>query len=160
MQQYTVPQFIDVEAKIIGPITTRQFLILLVAAIACFIFYKVFDFSLFLTLSILVVIFAGMFAFLKVNGRPFHFFLLNMIQTLTKPSVRVWNHRVADVQEKEKSEIKYENVGVNKELNQARLAELSLIVDTKGKYQGEGNPGNPKGPKGPKGPEISPEKSK
>ena len=30
MQMFTVPQFIDVEDKIIGPITTRQFIICLV----------------------------------------------------------------------------------------------------------------------------------
>ena len=33
MQQFTVPQFIDVEPKIIGPITTRQFLIFLAAGL-------------------------------------------------------------------------------------------------------------------------------
>ena len=155
MQQYTVPQFIDVEAKIIGPITTRQFLIFLVAAILCFIFYKVFDFSLFLTLSILLVLLAGTFAFVKVNGRPFHFFLLNLIQTLCKPRLRVWNHRVADTVEKENQEIKYENVGVNKELNKARLAELSLIIDTKGRCQGgevSENPDNSENQSPPTGP--------
>jgi hypothetical protein len=93
--------------------------------------------------AILTVLLAGTFAFVKVNGRPFHLFLLNMIQTLRKPSLRVWNHRAANAAQKEETEIKYENVGVNKQLDEARLAELSLIIDTKGKYQGEGNPGSP-----------------
>ncbi|KKS92044.1 MAG: hypothetical protein UV69_C0039G0006, partial [Parcubacteria group bacterium GW2011_GWE2_43_12] len=30
MQQFVVPQFIDVEDKIIGPITVRQFIIIMV----------------------------------------------------------------------------------------------------------------------------------
>ena len=39
-----------------------------------------------------------------------------------------------------KGMFKFEEVIVNKKLNEAQLAELSLIIDTKGKYQGdEGN---------------------
>ena len=40
MDRYNVPQFIDVEAKIIGPITARQFIIMLVACGLTFIWYK------------------------------------------------------------------------------------------------------------------------
>jgi len=142
MQQYTVPQFIDVEAKIIGPITTRQFLIFLAAALIIFISYKIFDFGLFLTIGIFVFLLAGTFAFLKVNGRPFHYFVLNLVQTLKKPKVRVWNHQQASFEEKENKEFKFEEVVVNKKLNEAQLAELSLIVDTKGKYKGEDEGGD------------------
>lgn len=138
MQQFTVPQFIDVEAKIIGPITTRQFLIFLVAALLIFIFYKVFDFALFVTASIFVVAVSGTFAFLKINGRPFHYFMLNLIQTLRKPGLRVWNHKIMTFEEKENKEVKFEETFVNKEINAAQVAELSLIIDTKGKYRGEG----------------------
>ena len=45
MQQFTVPQFIDVEDKIIGPITTRQFVIMLAGFTLIGISYKLFDFS-------------------------------------------------------------------------------------------------------------------
>jgi hypothetical protein len=138
MQQYTVPQFIDVEAKIIGPITTRQFLIFLGAAILIFVCFKVFDFALFLTVGIFIFLVAGVFAFLKINGRPFHYFVLNLIQTLKKPGLRVWNHRTANFEAKENKEVKFEETVVNKKISPAQLAELSLIVDTKGKYQGDG----------------------
>jgi hypothetical protein len=139
MQQYTVPQFIDVEAKIIGPITTRQFLIFLGAALIIFISYKIFDFGLFLTIAIIVFLLAGTFAFLKINGRPFHYFVLNLIQTLKKPGLRVWNHQSSSFEEKENKEVKFEETIVNKKLNEAQLEELSLIIDTKGKYKGENN---------------------
>ena len=143
MQQFTVPQFIEVESKIIGPLTTRQFLIMLTAAIIIFLCYKLFDFTLFLLLGVLVFMFAGIFAFLKINGRPFHAFLLNFLQTMRKPGIRVWNHRLSTYMEKEQQEIKYEATEVNKEMKQERLAELSLIIDTKGRYQGEaGSPDN------------------
>ena len=43
MQQFTVPQFIDFEDKIIGPITTRQFLILMGGFVAIALCYAIFD---------------------------------------------------------------------------------------------------------------------
>jgi len=81
MQQFVVPQFIDVENKIIGPITTRQFVIFLVGALFIGAAYKLFDFALFITVGILILGICGIFAFGRINGRPFHYFLLNLIQT-------------------------------------------------------------------------------
>lgn len=138
MQQFTVPQFIDVEPKIIGPITLRQFLIFLGAALVIFIFYKIFDFGTFVILGILVFAFSGIFAFLKINGRPFHYFILNLIQAVKKPSLRIWNHKANNFEDKQEKQIKYENVLTpDKYFAKEKLAELSLIVDTKGKYKGE-----------------------
>jgi len=138
MQQFKVPQLIDVESKIIGPITTRQFLIFVVAAIMMGLSYKLFDFALFLTVAIIIFAIAGTFAFLKVNGRPFHFFVLNFIQTAKKPNPRVWNHKLQAEEKGEIKNIKFEEIIPTKEsFGHSRLAELSLIVDTQGKYQGD-----------------------
>lgn len=139
MQQFTVPQFIDVESKIIGPITTRQFLIFLGAAIVIGISYRIFDFSLFLTVAIVVVLISGVFAFLKINGRPFHFFVLNFVQTIRRANVRVWNHRLNPLEQYTKEpEIKKEILAPVKETYQSsRLADLALVVDTKGRYRGD-----------------------
>lgn len=139
MQQFTVPQFIDVESKIIGPITTRQFLIILAAAVIVGISYKLFDFSLFLTITVVVLIITAVFAFVKVNGRPFHYFVLNITQTLRRPGIRVWNNRLTVFEEIDRTPfVKPEQKPVVKEpYKKSRLAELALVVDTKGKYKGE-----------------------
>ncbi len=139
--KYTVPQFIDAEDKIMGPITTRQFLILLVVAFFCFIAYKLFDFALFLLVAIFWVIVGGILAFMRVNGQPFHFFLLNLVQTLRKPALRVWD------KELETSElnnlVKHKpppppKVRIKKEvLATSKLNELTLVVNTGGVYNPE-----------------------
>lgn len=139
MQQFTVPQFIDVESKIIGPITSRQFLILLGAAVIIGLSYKFFDFTLFLTIGMITFLIAILFAFVKINGRPFHFFVLNLTQTFRRPGTRVWNNRLgffADAPETTfvKPEIK---PVVKEPFKKSHLAELALIVDTKGRYKGE-----------------------
>ncbi|MEK7202768.1 MAG: PrgI family protein [Patescibacteria group bacterium] len=139
--QFTVPQFIDVEDKIIGPITSRQFIIMLAAFILIAIFYKIFDFTLFAIASALVISISGALSFAKVNGRPFHFFILNFIQTLKRPKTRVWNHTIgkteADYKIEEKKKTEQVSAPLTKRYNVSRLAELSLIVDTKGVYKGD-----------------------
>jgi hypothetical protein len=141
MQQFTVPQFIDVEAKVIGPITSRQFIIILAGFIIISISYKLFDFSLFLTIAILTLIISGTFAFAKINGRPFHFFILNFIQTIKRAKLRVWNNAVGKIDydyEKDETETAVEILPPSvKHYTTSRLAELSLIVDTGGAYRGE-----------------------
>jgi len=90
MQQFVVPQFIDVEDKVIGPITVRQFIIMLVGGGLIFIAYKLADFALFLLEFVLIAAVTFIIAFIKINGRPIHYFLLNIIQTSRRPRVRVW----------------------------------------------------------------------
>jgi hypothetical protein len=139
MQQFTVPQFIDVESKIIGPITTRQFLIILGAAIVVGISYRFFDFSLFLVITVVTFLITVLFAFVKINGAPFHQFVLSMLKTLRRPGIRVWNNRaIAPTNFTTAPVIKPDEQPLAKEFyKKSRLAELSLIVDTKGRYKGE-----------------------
>ncbi len=141
MQKFTVPQFIEVEDKIFGPITVRQFVIILVDGIFLAIVYKLADLTLF---ALFLIIFGGfglVLAFVKINGQQFHYFLLNLFQTLRKPAIRVWFKKYAD------SELRY----LMKEeklppppaplLKEARLvshlSDLALVVDTGGKYEPE-----------------------
>jgi len=136
--RYTVPQFIDVEDKILGPITVRQFVIMLATGLIMFILYKTLDFSAFLLFAILTFAIGGTIAFFRVNGQPFHFFMLNVVQTLVKPRLRVWNKELDDSEIKaiiqapppppSPTRIKKQPLGTSK------LSELSLVVNTGGVY--------------------------
>ncbi|BFD24813.1 MAG: PrgI family protein [Candidatus Parcubacteria bacterium] len=138
MQQFTVPQFIDVEDKIIGPITTRQFVILLAGGILIAIFYKLLDFAAFIFAALLILGLSAVLAFVKINGRPFHFFLLNLLQTFRRPKLRVWNNRYGHPADTDRiPTLKFDNAKNAKEyFERSRLAELALIVDTQGEYRG------------------------
>lgn len=142
MQQFTVPQFIDVEDKIIGPITSRQFVIMLVVGLMIVLNYKIFDFTGFLIVSVPEFGISLTIAFIKVNGRPFHFFILNLIQTFKRKSLRIWsnaNSELASGFEEIVEATKAEHIVVSKPLpyRSSRLDEISLIVDTQGAYKGE-----------------------
>jgi hypothetical protein len=142
MQQVTVPQFLDVEDKIIGPITIRQFIEMMIGGGIIFIFYKVFDFSLFVAAGLIVMGITLMFAFARVNGQAFHLFLLNLIATFKNPKLKVWKKTVsvADIKAdfKKPPETKVATVIISKKpVTSSKLSEMSLIVDTGGVYTGE-----------------------
>ena len=143
MEQITVPQFLDVEDKVFGPITVRQFAEIVIGGLMIFIYYKAFDFSLFILASLFTAFVVVVVAFVKIGGQPFHYFILNFIQTLKNPKFKVWRK---DISLSDVLGLAQANMGkkaiVKPKLNRApvtssRLSELSLIVDTGGVYHGE-----------------------
>ena len=135
--QFLVPQFIDVESKIIGPITTRQFLIMMVAGMLDFIFYKIFYFNTFVIIALFVTAIFGIIAFFKVNGMPFHYFFLNLVQTLRRPRLRIWGKEVITALPKEeKVEVKKEFIA-KEPIAGSKLSSLALVVNTGGAFKEE-----------------------
>jgi len=142
MKQFVVPQFIDVESKIIGPISVRQFIMLLATGIVIYINYELFsrvNFWYFAISSLFIFAFGGTLAFLRINGRPFHYFLLNLFNTFKEPRLRVWNKEFTKIDFKKKKErpVGSKVIPLKKPLSSSRLAKLSLIVDTGGAYKEE-----------------------
>jgi len=139
MQQFIVPQFIDVESKIIGPLTVRQFLIFLVGAGLIFIVFKLASFWLAAIEGLVIFALTGVFAFMKINGRPFHYFLLNLLQTVKRPTMKIWNKQfVGKIAKTKKKKEKAKEIFIPKQpLTVSCLSKLSLIVDTGGAYQEE-----------------------
>lgn len=69
--QFQVPQFIEIEDKVIGPFTFRQFIYLLGGAGGGFAIYRIVPSPLSYLLIVPIVGFAAALAFYKVNERPF-----------------------------------------------------------------------------------------
>ena len=140
MQQFVVPQFIEVEDKIFGPITTRQFLILLAAGLFIFIAYKYADFTLFVATAVVIGGLALTFAFVKVNGQTFHYFLLNLVQNIRYPSLRIWqkdySNKELDYWRNEKPE-EAPVKELQKQIKGEHIRNLALIVNTGGFYRPE-----------------------
>ncbi len=139
--KFIVPQFIDSEDKILGPITVRQFLICLVSVFLVFIAYKILAFAYFIATTVLIAAIGGTFGFMKVNGQPFHIFALNALQTLTRPPLRIWNKIYTDAELRafvNKPIVIPVMVSEKKERPEStRLRDLSLVVNTGGVYKPE-----------------------
>ncbi|MFH1610279.1 MAG: PrgI family protein [Patescibacteria group bacterium] len=145
-QRFVVPQFIEEENKIFGPVTVRQFIISMIVVVTEVIIFGIAGVSAFFLATMIFFGIPGLvIAFVKVNGQPFHTFLLNIIQsTFKKPQLRVWNKDVSIDElkleiEKNRlaSKVKIKSKIKKDKLTSSRLAELSLIVDTGGMYKGD-----------------------
>lgn len=142
MNRFVAPQFIDVEDRIIGPITTRQFIMMVIGGVIAFLSYKILDTAGFILVLLIVAGLVVLFGFVKINGRRFHEFIRSIIEALRRPKVRVWYKYVtlAEIIEennyKEEKEVKTDFTPKRKEIEAKSLKELALIVDTGGRYRG------------------------
>lgn len=126
--RYQVPQFIEIEDKIIGPLTVRQFVYLVGGAGMCFLFYN------FLPIYIAILLMAGAvalslaLAFKKINNKPFIDFLESAFVFYTKQNLYIWK------KEDKKPETKKVEPGETPQiyvprLSDSKLKELSWSLD-------------------------------
>lgn len=133
--QFVVPQFIEVESKIIGPISARQFIILMVMMAVDFILYKFFPVIIFMPTIIVFTLFCFTLAFVRINGQAMHYVMLNFIQTFRNPRVRIWARTQYIEREEEDDDEPTRAVYIPKQqASSSRLAAMSLMVDTGGTY--------------------------
>jgi len=95
--QFKVPQFLDIEDKIFGPFTFREFVYLAGGAGLCFVLYRVLGF---LWASIPILAIAGFslaLTFYRPNNKPF----INMVAAgfgfLTQSKLYIWKRRTQKI---------------------------------------------------------------
>jgi hypothetical protein len=88
--QFNIPQFIDVEDRIVGPLTFKQLLYLGSAGVIIFFIWYFFKLWVFIIVGIPLGTVAIALAFLRINGRPFITFLSTFFNYLRKPKIYVW----------------------------------------------------------------------
>ncbi len=88
--EYPVPQFIEEEAKILGPFTIRDFFIMFGASLFSVIFF--FLFQLWLAIILAAIVMGGTSALLvvRINGRPLYTLVLPALQYLWSPRLYIW----------------------------------------------------------------------
>lgn len=96
MAQFEVPQFIDVESKIVGPLTLKQFAFVAIPVLVCFFLFFILNTFLWVVVTVLFVSTGAAFAFIKVNGRPLYTIVLMGITFFWKPKLFLWRRPVVE----------------------------------------------------------------
>ena len=91
--QFKVPQFLDIEDKIFGPFTFRQFVYIAGGGGVCFVLYKLLGFVLGAIPILIVAGFAGVLAFYRPNNKPFINMLESSFKYATGSKLYVWQRR-------------------------------------------------------------------
>ena len=85
--QFQVPQFIDTEDKIVGPLSLRQFAYVGTAAAICGALLFVLKLWLWGIVAVPILGVGGILAFGNVNGRPISIYIRSLFQSIWAPSV-------------------------------------------------------------------------
>lgn len=130
--QYQVPQFIDIEDRIIGPLTLKQFIYLAFAAAILFVFWFLFKFYIWIIVALPVTAAALAFAFVKINDRPFIYFFLAAVFYFMKPKLYIFGAAPAAPRPEAIPEKPAETIAPKTEekITRSRLKELALSLDT------------------------------
>jgi phage-related protein len=88
--QYQVPQFIQTEDKIVGPLSLRQFIYVGVAGGLSGLMYFLLQPAIWAIFSIIVIGAAVAIAFVKIQGRPLSKIIVAAFNFYWKPQTYVW----------------------------------------------------------------------
>ena len=91
--RFQVPQFTDIEDKIVGPFTLKQFLIYVVACMLLVPVYIYTDLSLFITIALPVLGVAAAFAHVKIYGKSLSQVLFAGIFYISKGQLYIWRRQ-------------------------------------------------------------------
>lgn len=92
--QFQVPQNIDIEDKIVGPLTLLQFLYLLIGGVIDYLLFLMLEGSfVFWLLGLPIAIFALALAFLKIQDQPLSYFVKAGLIYLSRPKIRLWQRQ-------------------------------------------------------------------
>ncbi|MBU2595562.1 PrgI family protein [Patescibacteria group bacterium] len=134
--QYKVPQKIDLEDKIIGPLTLKQFIYLLGGGMLDYVIFTAAQSAFWGWLLIFMVsLLALAFAFVQVEEQPFSYLMTSFLSYFLRPKIRLWDKR-----SKIKRTIEFKNKKIEKPSPaiknpaevKSSLEELAQVLDTHG----------------------------
>jgi len=134
--EFIVPQFIEKEAKIVGPFTFKQFVFIGTAGGICLVLFFILPFYVFIIAAVILLGGAFALALLKIKKISLPVFIKNFFIFIFKPKVYLWKKKtgpqkflIKEKVEKEKEEIKKKTE--LKIAKGSRLNELFTHIETK-----------------------------
>jgi len=98
--RFEVPQFIEIEDKIFGPLTWKQFLYLGGGVGMAVVIFLTLPIWIFIIAGIPLALLASALSFYPINNRPFSYFLESVYSYLIGQKLYLWRQQ-ADVVHKE-----------------------------------------------------------
>ena len=126
--QFRVPQFIDIEDKIFGPFTFKQFIYLVGGAGMSYLVYRFLPLLIAIPLILPIAGTALALTFYKVNGQPFVDIMQSYFNYLFKNKLYIWKKSKAE-KIPEKKEVKEVPVVYAHKLTGSKLKDIAWGLD-------------------------------
>lgn len=134
--RFQVPQFVDIEDKIIGPFTLKQFLIYLAAVLIMIPLFLSFDLSLFITIALPIVGIAVAFAHVRIHSKSLFTVISNAARFTSRGQTFLWQRTSKPMPLRIRGE-EYGNFSPEEALttagSRASLAIRAQVLETEGK---------------------------
>jgi len=128
--RFSVPQFIDVEDKIVGPLSLRQLIYLIGAVAGTFILWRLFGFFIATIFGVPLLLLGFALAFVKVNNRPFIDVAYAAFFYITKHKLYLWKKTpTKQVTTQPIEKIERRSLPATPKLTQSKLKELAWNLD-------------------------------
>jgi hypothetical protein len=128
--RFQVPQFIDVEDKIFGPLTFKQFIYIVGAGGICVVLFSFLPKFLAIVFSVPVALFGAALAFFKVNDRPFTLIIEDFVKFNIGSKLYIWKRTEPKKSSAEPTQMPIEQLHVPT-VSGHRLRDLTFELDVK-----------------------------
>lgn len=131
--RYQVPQFIEIEDKIFGPLTFKQFVYVAGSVGMVVVLYSFWGLFWTVIIGTPFALLGVALAFLKINNRPFIYMVEAAVRYIVKNRLYIWKKRTPDV-ERQRRERKKEASVIKPyvpKVSENKLKELAWSLDIK-----------------------------
>ncbi|MFA5987007.1 MAG: PrgI family protein [Parcubacteria group bacterium] len=132
-----VPQYIDVEDKIAGPLTWKHIGWFFGGGVLAFVAWTVLDRMTFIVVAVLLVIATALMAFYRPNGVSMVEFLGYGLRFLFQPKVYTWQREAENVKAKKAKPVTIASVQKEKKLTTDDIAAIAQTLDSHGVERSE-----------------------
>jgi len=126
--RFQVPQFIEVEDKVIGPFTFKQFVYLAGGGGIAFLLYRAVPPFLAVFFIIPVIALSLALAFYKINNRPFIFMIESSLKHLLRNKLYTWK-RIPKMAVKNAVESRPLPESIVPKLSEGKLKDIAWSLD-------------------------------
>jgi len=136
--QFQVPQGLDLEDKIVGPLTLIQFLYLIAGGVVDYLLFLSFKTSfIFWVIGLPIALVALALAFLKIQDQPLSYFIKAGLIYLSRPKIRLWRRQglAPTVLVNPPKKILKAPPPPKRKIEKSELEKLAYALDTRGQMQ-------------------------
>jgi hypothetical protein len=128
---FNVPQFIDIEDKIVGPFSAKQLGWLGLGGVILMVLWNFLDNQAFIIAAVIIGGIFGALAFYRPYGQPLIAFLTSSVYYAFRPRMYVWKRLPEKIVRTQKPKSKDDIIKERKKISENKIEELTRILDQK-----------------------------
>jgi len=130
--RFRVPQFIDIEDKLFGPLTFKQFTYLVGGGGLMYVIYRIIPFWIAIFIILPIAGLSLLLAFYKINKKPFIYYLNAGITYYISSKLYIWKQRLVKPGDKKEESVP-EPISIIPKTTADSIKDLSWSLDIEDK---------------------------